>query len=179
MPSEKNANDSPKWWIDTSRASTEGRKGDNIPPAIARFYVTTKGYEQERARSGLVDLNLKLVTEANPNDGELAYVSLISERTPTEVIEKVRRSLPLPPGARGVIVDSGRMVRAIITGTPVGERILEFNFNRGEPSFDVWVSGDWKEERVYRGLNELYRRAADMLAKYLSPEAIAKAERFT
>ena len=180
MPSEKDANDSPKWWIDTSRASTtEGRKSDAIPPAIARFYVTTKGYEQERARSGLVDLNLKLLMEANPEDGQLAYMPLIGERAPNDVIERIRRTLRLPPGARGVIVDSGRMVRAIVTGTPVGERILEFNFNRGDPSFDVWVGNDWKEERVYRGVNELHRRIPELLAKYLSPEALAKRELFT
>jgi hypothetical protein len=178
MPSEKNANDSPKWWIDTSRASTEGRKGDNIPPAIARFYVTTRGYEQERARAGLVDLNLKMLTAANPNDGELAYVALLAEKAPPDVIERIRRSLRLPTDARGVIIDCGRMVRAIVTGTPVGERVLEFNFNRGEPSFDAWVGGEWREERVFRGVNELHRRIAELLGKYLSPDAVAKRDLF-
>ncbi|MGH7804333.1 MAG: hypothetical protein ACREQJ_08285 [Candidatus Binatia bacterium] len=178
MPSEKNANDGPKWWIDTSRASTEGRRDDSIPPAIARFYVTTKGYEQDRARAGLVDLNLKILREANPEEGELAYLPMIAERAPADVVERIRRTLRPPPGARGVIVDSGRMVRAILTGTPVGERILEFNFNRGDPSFDVWVANDWKEERVYRGVNELHRRAAELIAKYLSPEAMAKRDFF-
>jgi hypothetical protein len=179
MPSEKDANDGPKWWIDTSRASTEGRRGENIPPAIARFYVTTKGYEQERARAGLVDLNLKLLTESNPAVGELAYMPMIAERAPAEVIERIRKTLALPPGARGVIVDSGRMVRAIVTGTPVGDRIVEFNFNRGDPSFDAWIANDWKEEHVYRGVNELHRRAPQILARYLSPEAVATRPSFS
>jgi hypothetical protein len=178
MPSEKKEPESPKWWIDQSRAGTEAKRGDDLPPAIARFYVTTKGYEQERARSGLVDTNLKLLTEANPEVGEFGYLSFIPERAPAEVIERIKRSLPLPENARAVIVDSGRAVRVIVTGTPVGERILEFNFNRGEPSFDAWIGADWKEEKVFRNLGELHRRSASLLGRYLSPEALAKRELF-
>lgn len=178
MPSEKNEPESPKWWIDQSRASAEGKRGESLPPAIARFYVTTRGYEQERARSGLVDTNLKLLTEANPEIGEFGYLSFIPERAPAQILERIRRSLPLPENARAVIVDSGRAVRVIVTGTPVGERILEFNFNRGEPSFDAWVGTEWREEKVYRNVGELYRRAAGLLARYLSPEALAKRELF-
>jgi len=119
-----------------------------------------------------------MLTDANPQEGELAYLNLIAEKAPPDVLERIRKSIPLPPGARGVIIDSGRMVRVLVTGTPVGERMLEINFNRGEPSFDAWVRGDWKEERVFRSISDLHKRAAGLVHRYLSPEAVAKIELF-
>jgi hypothetical protein len=179
MASDKNAQDSIKWWIDQGKASIQRTKDSPTPPAALRFYVTAKGFEQERARAGLVDLNLKLLEEANPPESGFGYLSLIDERCPPHVIERVKRALPLPPGARAAIIDSGRSIRAIVTGTPVGERILELNFNREEPTFDVWVRGDWKEEIVFRNLGEIYRAARQLIEEYMGPEALAKQEYLT
>lgn len=179
MPSTKSEQESIKWWVDQQRPGREGRRENTPAPAAARFYVTAKGFEQERARAGLVDLNAKLLEQANPPVDGYGYLSLIDERCPSNVIERVKRALPLPRGARAAIIDSGRSLRAIVTGSPPGERILEFNFNRDDPSFDVWVRGDWKEEIAFRDLNEIYRAARVLIDEYMGPEALAKPEFWT
>jgi hypothetical protein len=179
MPSTKSEQESIKWWVDQQRPGREGRRDLPPAPAAARFYVTAKGFEQERARAGLVDLNAKLLEQANPPADGFGYLSLVDERCPPHVVERVKRALPLPRGARAAIVDSGRSIRAIVTGSPPGERILEFNFNREEPSFDVWVRGDWKEEIAFRNLNEAYRAARVLIDEYMGAEALAKPEFWT
>jgi len=179
MPSTKSEQDSIKWWVDQQRPAREARVGGPPAPAAARFYVTAKGFEQEKARAGLVDLNVKLLEAANPPEDGFAYLSLLDERCPQNIVDRVRRALPLPRGARAVIVDSGRMVRAIVTGSPPGERILEFNFNREEPTFDAWVRGEWKEEILFRNLGEIYRAARVLIEEYVSAEALAKPEFLT
>lgn len=179
MASEKGGQDSIKWWIDQGKATGQRPKGAPTPPAGARFYVTAKGYEQDHARAGLVDLNMKLLTEGNAPENGFGYLNPNEEPSPPAILEKVKRALPLPKDARGVIVDAGRMVRVILTGKPLGERILEFNFNRDEPTFDVWVHGDWKQEIVFRDLGELYRRAAALIEQYMGPQALAKPEFLT
>ena len=176
MPSDQNAHDSIKWWVDQQRPGREGRKEATPAPAAARFYITARGYEQDRARNGLIDLNVKLLEQANPEAGAFGYLTLNDERSPQHVLDKIRRALPLPRGGRAVLVDSGRMVRVILTADPPGERILEFNFNRDEPTFDVWVRGDWKEEIVFRNLGEMYRAARRLIDRYTGAEALAKPE---
>ena len=66
---------------------------------------------------------------------EWGYVALVEQKSPPAEIGKVKRALLLPPDARAVLVDSGLSLRVIVTGTPVGERLLEFNFIE-EASFD-------------------------------------------
>jgi hypothetical protein len=56
MPSTKSEQDSIKWWVDQQRPGREGRREGPPAPAAARFYLAAKGFEQERARAGLVDL---------------------------------------------------------------------------------------------------------------------------
>jgi hypothetical protein len=179
MPSNKTEQESIKWWVDQQRPGREGRVDTRHAPAAARFYISAKGYEQERARAGLVDLNMKLLEEANPPEGGFSVLHLLDERCPPNVIDRVKRALPLPAGGRAAIIDSGRTVRAIVTGTPPGERLLEFNFNRDEPSFDVWVRGDWKEEIMFRDLGEIYRAARVLIGEYMSPEALAAPDLWT
>ena len=179
MGNEKNPQESIKWWVDQGKPTRERSKDGPPPPTGARFYVTAKGYEQDQARDGLVDLNLKLIAKANPPENGFAYLNLIDERSSPAFLDKVKRALPLPKGARAVIVDSGRMVRVILTGNPVGERVLEFNFNRDEPTFDVWVRGDWKKEILFRSLTGLYRMAPRLIEEYMGAAALAKPEFLT
>jgi hypothetical protein len=87
----------------------------------------------------------------------------------------MKRRLPLPPGARGVVVDSGRSVRFIITGDPVGERVLEFTLGE-ESSFDCWIRGDWVREELFRDLEDALRHAAPIVDHYLGPRARADDE---
>ena len=67
-------------------------------------------------------------------------------------------------------------MRVIVTGTPVGERILEFNFTQ-EASFDCWVRGEWVREELFTDPQELLRQAARLLDKYLG-EPAAESERW-
>ncbi len=94
---------------------------------------------------------------------------MVEKKSPARMIEKVKRALPLPSFAQAVIVDSGLSVRAIITGAPVGERILEFNFVQ-EASFDCWIKDEWVREELFTGPEELLRKAARLLDKYLPKE---------
>src|SRR6185369_6685140 len=107
MPSTKSEQESIKWWVDQQRPGREGRKDATPAPAAARFYVAARGYEQERARSGLVDVNAKLLAAAEPPENGFGYLPLLDERSPPKVIERIKRAVPLPRGARAAIVDSG------------------------------------------------------------------------
>jgi len=130
-----------------------------------------EGYDQEQACEHLTDLNLKLLAQANPAPGEWAYLPLVAERSPAKEIEKVKRALLLPPNACGVLVDSGLSLRAIITGTPLHDRVLEFNFIE-EASFDCWIRGEWVYEAVFRNKHELLQRAADLLRRYMEKDVL-------
>ena len=178
MASEKGGEDSIKWWIEHAKTGRQG-KGGAPPPAAAHFYVSARGYEQDQARNNLTDLNRKLLAEGNPPENGFGYLNLIDQRSPRYVLDRVRRSIPLPEGARALIVDSGKMLRVIVTSTPVGERILEFNFNRKEPTFDVWVRDDWKGEITFRDLRGLYRSVPRLIKQYMGADAIAKPEFLT
>lgn len=178
MPSDGQANDSPKWWIDQSKAGEGSKRRGSDAPYGARFYRSAAGYEQERARSNLTDLNKKLLMEGDPPEGGFAILRLIDEQAPSQWIENAKRTLRLPPEGRALLVDSGRSVRAIVTGTPPGERILEFNFNKAQPSFDAWVRDEWREEIVFRSLGEMRRRAPELIERYLGAAALAERELF-
>lgn len=149
------------------------------PPAGARFYVAVRDYEQERAREALVDTNLKLILASGAPENGFGYLNLIDEPSPPHWIERLRQAVPLPPGARAVIVDAGRMARVVVTGSPVGERILEFNFNRHDPSFDAWVRGEWREEIAFRNLSELFRAVPRLVERYFGREALEKPQFLT
>lgn len=155
------------WWVERLKAQERAKPEEQQALAGASFFRSVEGYDQEQATKNLTDLNMKLLTEANPAPGTWAYVALTNERSTPEQIERIKRALPLPRETQGVLVDSGYALRAIITGTPRGERLLEFNFI-DEASFDCWIKGEWICERVYRGRRELLRRAPDLLRRYMA-----------
>src|SRR5262245_57635888 len=157
------------WWVEKLKARERAKPEEHQALIGASFFRSVEGYDQEQATKNLTDLNLKLLTQANPEPGAWAYLPLIGERSAPQEIERIKRALPLPPDARGVVVDSGHALRAVITGTPVGERLLEFNF-MDEASFDFWIKGEWVCEQVYRGKRELLRRAADLLRRYMAKD---------
>lgn len=115
-------------------------------------------------------MNLKLLDEVRPPADEWRVIHLAPNASvPAGSLERVKRRLPLPPGARGVIVDSGRSARFVLTGDSVGERVLEFT--RGEASsFDCWIRGDWVREEVFRDLDDALRRAGRIVDEYLGPK---------
>lgn len=103
-------------------------------PCVSKLVDIGYAFDQEQATQRLTDLNLEFLDEGRPEP---------NESVPAGQIERIKRRLPLPPGARGVIVDSGRSVRFIITGDPVGERVLEFTLGE-ESSFDKTRPFVWR-----------------------------------
>jgi hypothetical protein len=179
MPSsdKKPPSNENRWWVDQGKSRERAKPEERQAPAGAQFFRSVEGYDHEQAREQLTDLNLKLLTQANPAPGEWAYLSLIKDRSPAKEVDKIKRGLPLPPHARGVIVDSGLSLRAIVTGTPLNERILEFNFIE-EASFDCWIRGEWMREEVFKDKHRLLQQAPELLQQYLEKNIIEQEQFF-
>jgi hypothetical protein len=157
-----------RWWVDQGKDA--GGRPVERPPAQfgGRFFRTGEGFEQERARLRLTDSNLKWLEEAQPpSDGWAVVRVLGDERVAEGRIERAKAVLRLPPGARGVLVDSGTSLRAIITGEPSGERLIEVRLGE-EASFDAWVHGEWVREVAFRGWEDALRRAPRLVREYLT-----------
>jgi hypothetical protein len=166
-----------RWWVDTGKNTDHARGGRPKEPAIvgARFFDIGYRFDQEHAKTRLTDLNLKLLEEAHPDAGEWRTVHLVPhESVPPANIERIKSRLPLSPRSRGVIVDSGRSARFILTGEPVGECILEFTIGESS-SFDCWIRSEWVHEELFRNEDEALRKAPRFVGKYLGspqPEAL-------
>jgi hypothetical protein len=166
-----------RWWVDQGKSRERAKPEERQAPAGAQFFRSVEGYDQEQAREHLTNLNFKLLAQADPAPGEWAYLPLIEERSSVKEIEKIKRALPLPLTARGVLVDSGLSLRAIVTGTPPQERILEFNFIE-EASFDCWIRGEWVREAVFKDKHALLQQAPQLLQQYLEKD-ILEQEQFS
>jgi hypothetical protein len=160
-----------RWWADLQDKRRETGKRTS-GPAGAFFFQSAKGFEQDRARARLTDNNLKLLNETGPDAGVWAYVQLADTQHPEGGRQRLMQRIPLPPYARGVIVDSGQYVRLLLTGTPIGARILEIALC-GAPSFDCWVDGEWIREEVYPNIETAIKATPGLITLYLSPEGIA------
>ena len=167
-----------RWWVDTGKTLDPAKavpKGPR-PPVGSRFFDIGYEFDQEHAKRRLTDLNLKFLDEVRPAVDEWRMIHMVpNESVPTDHIEHLKRRVPLPPGSRGVIVDSGRSVRFIITGDPVGERVLEFTLGE-ESSFDCWIRGDWVREELFRDLEDALRHAQSFVGRYLGPQPRAENE---
>lgn len=166
-----------RWWVDSGkrerRPGAAQRPPEQEPIVGATFFAVGKGFDQDRARANLTDGNLNFLKQANPAEGTWAYLPLTDEQSSPELIDKVQRALRLPKWARGVIVDSGTSLRAIASGTPVGERIVELSLG-AHSCFDAWASGDWVRERVFRSRERALREGARLFVRYLrSPSGAA------
>jgi len=157
-----------RWWVDTGKATERARVAPGPrPPVGSSFFDIGYEFDQERARTRLTDINVKFLEEARPTPGEWTVIRMVpDERVPDSELERVKRRLALPPDARGVIVDSGRSARFIITGDPMGERILEFTLGE-ESSFDCWIRGDWVHEELFRSLDDALQKAGPYVRHYL------------
>jgi hypothetical protein len=90
----------------------------------------------------------------------------VESRAKKEHLEKTRKFLRLPPWALGVLVDSGVSIRAIATGDPPGEKIVELRLGK-ESSFDAWDEGEWVRERVFRDRHRALREGTRLISQYL------------
>lgn len=159
-----------KWWID--RGPVKEREKPAAAPVkgiIEKWaYDLLKNYNQDQAAKNLVDINSKILNGLAVGPGEWGYYSLEIGVYPAEKLTKIKSGLPLPNGARGVVVDAGFSVRIIITGEPIGARFVDINFTDA-PSLDYWVNGQLVEERVFANLGEALKRIRVDLADYLRP----------
>jgi hypothetical protein len=163
-----------RWWVDLGGA--EKVKNKRPPgPAGSQFFEVAHDFEQERARERLTDNNLKLLSLADPPEGGWGYVSLAETAFPRRELERIKSLVTLPPYARGVIVDCGRSLRVLLTGTPPGERLLELTLGEA-PSFDCWVYNEWVHEAVFDDADKALKALQRFMRRYLSPDGIARSE---
>lgn len=163
-----------RWWVDL--AGTEKVRAKRTSgPAGSQFFEVAHDFEQERARERLTDNNLKLLAAAEPPAGGWSYVQLADSKYPERELDRVKKLVGLPPYARGVIVDCGRSIRILVTGTPPGERLLELALGEA-PSFDCWVHHEWVREALFEDADKAIRSLQRFIREYLSPEGIARSE---
>lgn len=165
-----------RWWVDTGdkkrERSAPAMPAAPAPPVGSRFYRSAVGFEQEAARSRLTDNNLKLLREANPLDGTWGYIQLAEKPHKVDNRERLVSQLTLPPYARGVVVDCGRTLRFVVSGEPLGQRLLDLTLGE-PPSLDVYVDGDWVRERTFRDQRSALGAFRRAIVDFLSPEGIA------
>lgn len=160
-----------RWWVDTGtnkdrRSPARAEPTEGGPIVGQRFFDVGRGFDQDRAQKQLTDSNLNLIREANPSEGQWAYMSLIDDTSSPERLAKVKRMLRLPKWARGVLVDSGNSIRAIATGEPVGENVVELTI-ASQSSFDAWAGGEWVREKVFRNRERALREGSRLIVRYL------------
>jgi len=161
-----------RWWVDPDQKRGEPLARD-AAPAGSRFFRIIAGYDQDQAQAGLTDLNLRMLEQAEPSEGSWAYLALTERRCSEQRLEWVKRQLALPEYARGVVVDSDGLLRVLVTGTPMGERILEMTLG-DQPSFDCWIEGEWVAERLFGNEQQGIAGLRKMMRRYLSPEGIER-----
>ena len=159
-----------RWWVDQGKDG-QPRSSGRRPCTATCSSAPAAGFDQDRAQRRLTDLNLKWFTEAHPEPGGWAVLHLLEkERFPAQRLEKVRDAFTVPPLGRGILVDSGDSVRVILTGEPVGERLVEVRLG-DESSFDAWVHGEWVREALFRNFDEGLRRSPALAREYLMTAA--------
>lgn len=163
-----------RWWVDLG--GTEKIKSKRPPgPAGSQFFQVAHDFEQERARERLTDNNLKVLAMGAPPEGGWGYVRLAETTYPERELERIKKLVALPSYARGVIVDCGRSIRVLVTGTPLGERLLELAVGEA-PSFDCWVHHEWVHEALFEDADQALRALRGFIRHYLSPDGIAQYE---
>jgi hypothetical protein len=165
-----------RWWVETKDKRRERAAAAPPPtPVGSKFYRAGVGFDQDTARSRLTDLNLKLLMQANPPEGGWGYVQLAETTFSERERERIKEQIGMPPFARGVLVDCGRSVRVLVTGTPIGRRILDLTLG-DNPSFDCWIDGEWVRERLFRDQRGAIGALRRYIREYLSPDGIAASE---
>jgi hypothetical protein len=168
MPDEKDAQfEETKWWIDRGPVKEREKPAAPVKGIIEKWATELlKGYNQDLAAKNLVDINSKILGSLSVGAGEWAYYSLDVGTYPPDKLDRIRTSLPLPPGTRAILIDAGYSLRVVITGEPVGERYVDINFTDA-PSLDYWVKGQLVHEQVFSNVGEALRRIKPDLAGYL------------
>jgi len=163
-----------RWWVDVG-GKEKVKVVRPAGPAGSGFFTVAHDFEQERARERLTDNNLKILMSAEPVEGEWRSVRLAETSYPDRELDHIKKLISLPPYARGVVVDCGRSIRILVTGTPVGDRILEMALGEA-PSFDCWVHQEWVHEALFDDGDKAIRALQRYIRQYLAPQSIARHE---
>lgn len=167
-----------RWWVDMGSpkrkpaARAEAPVTDAETPAFVvgeRLFGVGRGFDQDRAKAHLSGSNRSWLEEGNPPENGWAVIKLTDDRPRDDLVGRVKQGIRLPAGARGVLLDSGSIVRAIVTGTPVGQRICEVSIG-ADSSFDAFVGEEWVFERVWRGRDRALRESSGLVARWLAAE---------
>lgn len=165
-----------RWWVDATDTQKNRPKTPPVQvPVAMQFYRSAQGFEQEAARERLSDNNWKVLAAAAPAAGEWVHVPFAETSFPAKELEKIKAQIALPAYARGVVADSGRCVRLLVTGTPPGERVLELTLG-DDPSFDCWIRNEWVDESRFKNRIHALRVFRSLVRKYLAPDAVAEYE---
>jgi len=170
MPDEKTTTlEETKWWIDRGPLKEREKPVAPVHGIVEKWaYELLKGYNQDQAAKNLVDINSRLLKEVSVAPGAWGYFSMEVGTYPPEKLAKIKNGLPLPAGARGLVVDAGYSVRILINGEPIGERYVDINFTDA-PSLDYWVNGQLVEEQVFANVGEALKKIRLDLPRYLNP----------
>ena len=114
-----------------------------------------------------------MIAAADPPEGGWVKVQLAESTFSEQELEKIKQRVDLPPYARGVIADSGRSIRLLVTATPPGERVLELTLG-DDPSFDCWIRNEWVDESRFQNRGHALKVFRRLVRKYLAPDAIAE-----
>jgi hypothetical protein len=157
-----NQSEDNRWWIDRGP-----RRGKENPPhaSIAiggASYDELRDYDQEKVRTNLSNINIKLLEEINPAPQSWHYLSMKPEQGLLQDFERLKRACPLPEPLRGVAVDCGHSLGILITGEPLGAKILEVHLTE-TPSLDFWEQGNLVRE----GLFSTWEETMEVIQSYI------------
>ena len=160
-----------KWWIDRGPVKEREQKPP-VERGIIEKWVSAmlRDYNQDQAVRNVVDINRRILKELPPRAGEWVYLSLEVGSYPPGTLAKIKNSLQLPPGARALAIDAGYSVRVLITGEPVGEKLVDINFTEF-PSLDYWVAHELVEERLFPSVDDALKKLKGLLSHYLIPRS--------
>ena len=167
------ASEEVKWWIERGPVREREKKPEPNRGIIDNWaYELLKDYSQDQALKSVAGINERVLKNLNVSPREWDYLSFNIGKFPPGKLNRIKEALRLPPYARGLIIDAGYSVRVLITGDPVGERLMDINFPE-VPSLDYWVNGELVEERLFSNFDEVLKKLRPVLNRYLSQPAIS------
>lgn len=158
-----------RWWVDSGAKKTRQtnptatREGE---PIVGSLFAVGADFDESRAQKTLTNSNLNFIEEANPSEGTWEYMLVAETPSSPQRLARIKRFLRIPKWARGVLVDSGTSVRAIATGSPIGDRVIELTLG-SQSSFDAWRRGEWVREKTFRSRDRALREASGLIHRYL------------
>ena len=158
-----------RWWVETSIKKPKQTKAESdLPqlPVAMSFYSIAKDYEQEKAKEDLTDNNLRIARAANPAPGDWAYIAMTEEHYPGRLVKRIKEEFRLPQGARGIVLDHGRLLRLLICGPELEDWTVDVTLT-DEPSVDVYVWGTLYRERLFKRAEDALRTARKWTANLL------------